>query len=200
MSDVRKRPQRRGPARLFRTVYGQPPLHLLILLASFALCGYAAAKLLDGDWRGIAEWFVGAALIHDLVLVPLYGGTDWLLHRVLRVRGGSTDAAAAAAAEPDVRTAWLRLAVLNHVRVPAFVSLLLLLVYWPLISQDAGPHYQAATLLTPGVFLGRWLLITAALFAASAALLGVRWWRVRGHRRPPRPPVVRSHRPQPPQP
>ena len=45
----------------------------------------------------------------------------------------------------------VRLAVLHHIRVPAFLSLLLLLVYWPLISQDAGSHYQAATLLTPGV-------------------------------------------------
>jgi hypothetical protein len=66
--------------------------------------------------------------------------------------------------------------------VPAFVSLLLLLVYWPLISQDPG-NYTADTALTPGVFLGRWLLITAALFGVSALLFAVRLWRAgRGSR------------------
>jgi hypothetical protein len=73
----------------------------------------------------------------------------------------------------------VRLAVLHHIRVPAFVSLLLLLVYWPLISRDSGPTYRAATLLSPDVFLGRWLLITAALFGASALLLGLRLLRMR---------------------
>lgn len=200
---------RPGAAERFRSLYGERPLHLVILLASFALCGYAAAKLLEGDWRGIAEWFVGAAVIHDLVLVPLYGGTDWVLHRVLREGGGpGSDAAPPEEARPeeatraveDAHRSSVRLAVVHHIRVPAFISLLLLLVYWPLISQDAGSHYQAATLLTPGVFPVRWLLITAALFTASAALLCVRLWRGRAHRPSPRARIVRSHRSHPPQP
>jgi hypothetical protein len=205
---------RTGAAERFRSLYGQRPLHLVILLASFALCGYAAAKLLEGDWRGIVEWFVGAAVIHDLVLVPLYGGTDWVLHRVLREGGGpGSDAAPREEAPPeeappeeappeakDGHRSSVRLAVLHHIRVPAFLSLLLLLVYWPLISQDAGSHYQAATLLTPGVFPVRWLLITAALFGASAVLLCVRLWRGRAHRPSPRSRIIRSHRPHRPQP
>ncbi|WP_329128594.1 hypothetical protein OG552_00555 [Streptomyces sp. NBC_01476] len=148
--------------RLFRTVYGGTPPHLVTLLASFALCGYALARLLTGDWWGIVQWVVGAAVIHDLVLVPLYGGTDWLLHKT--VRAGRPRSA-------------VRIAVVNHIRVPAFLSLLLLLVYWPLISQDSGPTYHYATGLTPGVFRQRWLLISAALFALSAALLALRVWR-----------------------
>ncbi|MFC4032332.1 hypothetical protein ACFO3J_12660 [Streptomyces polygonati] len=148
--------------RLFRAVYGESVLHLLVLLASFALCGYALTRLLAGDRWGVVEWVVGAALIHDVVLVPVYAGTDWLLHKASR--GGRPGSPA-------------RIAVVNHVRVPAFLSLLLLLVYWPLISQDAGPTYRNATLLSPGVFLGRWLLITAVLFAASALLLVFRGWR-----------------------
>lgn len=148
--------------RLFRTLYGESPLHLLALLASFAVCGYALARLLEGDWWGIVQWTVGAALLHDLVLVPLYGGTDWLLHKAVLARR---------------RTSPPRVAVVNHIRVPAFVSLLLLLVYWPVISQGNDAHYEAATALTPGVFFPRWLAITAVLFSVSAALLVLRTWR-----------------------
>jgi hypothetical protein len=153
----------------FRALYGESPAHLLILLASFAVCAYAAARLLDRDWFDVAKWVVGAALVHDLVLVPAYGGADWLLHRALRARGRAGKRGT-------------RIAAVNHLRVPAFVSLLLLLVYWPLISQDPV-NYAADTALTPGVFLGRWLLITAALFGVSALLFAVRLWRAgRGSR------------------
>ncbi|WP_333769414.1 hypothetical protein [Streptomyces sp. IBSBF 2435] len=155
--------------RLLRGLYGEPPLHLVVLLASFALCGYALARLLAGDWWGIVKWSAGAALLHDLVLVPLYGGADWLLHKAVRGRRPRSE---------------FRIAVVNHIRVPAVLSLLLLLVYWPLISQDSGPTYRAATLLSPGVFLGRWLMIAAGLFALSALLLALRRWRAS---RPPRP-------------
>ena len=48
------------------------PLQLLLLVCSFALAGYAGVRLLEGDWFGVALWFVGAALLHDLVLLPLY--------------------------------------------------------------------------------------------------------------------------------
>jgi hypothetical protein len=66
--------------------------------------------------------------------------------------------------------------------VPAFLSLLLLLVYWPLISQRPGAQFELITGLTPGVFLPRWLLITAALFVVSGLLFGVRQWRARASR------------------
>jgi hypothetical protein len=59
--------------RLFHVLYGEPWWHLVALLASFALCGYAMAQLLAGDWWGVVQWAVGAAVIHDLVAVPLYG-------------------------------------------------------------------------------------------------------------------------------
>ncbi|WP_405442237.1 hypothetical protein [Streptomyces avidinii] len=63
----------------------------------------------------------------------------------------------------------------NYVRVPGFVSGVLLLVWWPLILERVG-HYTAATALPADGFLARWLLITAALFAASAMVLIVRTW------------------------
>lgn len=160
-------------AARFRRLYGESPLHLLVLLAGFTVSGYAAVRLLDADWFGVAKWVVGAALVHDLVLVPLYAGTDWLAGRALR-RGRPVPAADGTR---DTRTM-----VLNHLRVPVFLSLLLLLVYWPLVLQDTTV-YARATALSPGVFLGRWLLITAVVFAVSALLLGLRLWRHRPPRR-----------------
>ncbi|MDI5967836.1 hypothetical protein POF50_000455 [Streptomyces sp. SL13] len=153
--------------RLFVRVYGEPPRHLVILLLSFAVCGYALVRLLRTEWLSVLEWVVGAAILHDVVLVPLYGGADWLLHKGVR------------AGKPLSRS---RLAVVNHLRVPAFLSLLTLLVYWPSISRNAGTNYRRATGLSPDVFWPRWLLVTAVLFAASAALLALRAHRTR--RRP----------------
>lgn len=146
----------------FRTLYGEPWWHLAALLTSFALCGYAMARLLAGDWWGVVQWAVGAALVHDLVAVPLYGGADWLLHRAVR------------AGRP--RSPY-RIAVVNHIRVPAFVSLVLLLVYWPLVSMDSGAQYRSATLLDPGVFRTRWLVITGVLFGLSGLHLAFSRWR-----------------------
>jgi hypothetical protein len=150
--------------RLFHAVYGEPWWHLAALLASFSLCGYAMVRLLAGDWRGVTQWVVGAALIHDLVAVPLYGGADWLLHKAVH------------AGRPRSPR---RIAVVNHIRVPAFVSLLLLLVYWPLISKDSGAQLWAVTLLDPGAFRTRWLMITAVLFGLSGLHLTFRLWHVR---------------------
>ncbi|MCJ1678324.1 hypothetical protein MTF65_13395 [Streptomyces sp. APSN-46.1] len=59
---------------------------------------------------------------------------------------------------------------------PAFVSGALLLVRWPLVFRQVG-HCTAGTGLPADVFLGRWLLISAGLFAASTAVLLVRMWR-----------------------
>jgi hypothetical protein len=152
----------------FRRLYGESPLHLLILLTSFVICCYAGVILLEeDDWGGILIWFVGAAVLHDLVLVPLYT----LLDRAVRAGLGL---------RPSVpRTG------VNYVRVPAFVSLLLLLVYWPLVTRASAP-YEPATRLDITVFLGRWLLITAALFGASALWLVWRMWRGRRPRHLPR--------------
>lgn len=150
---------RRTPIERFRALYGGSPAHLLILLASFAVCGYAAERLLERNWFDVAKWVVGAALLHDLVLLPAYAAADWALHRALGARRSGP-----------------RNAVVDHIRVPAFLSLLLLLVYWPLIS-GARTHYAAATALDPNVFLGRWALITGVLFAASAVAFALRRWR-----------------------
>ena len=63
----------------FRHHYGRSPLHLLTLVASFALVGYVIATLGPKQlwnphvwWQSIAVWFVAAIILHDLVLFPFY--------------------------------------------------------------------------------------------------------------------------------
>ncbi|MGP3983694.1 hypothetical protein [Streptomyces sp. KR80] len=167
--------------KAFRTRYGGSPLSLLLLLASFALTVYAGLRLLKGDTTGVVLWFVGAAVLHDLVLLPLYSFADRGLEALFRLGSGSGK---------PVRTTdpgWARTQWINHVRVPVFLSGLLLLVWFPLIL-DRVDHYEAFTGLPGGVFWERWLLISAGLFGASALWLVVRM-TVSRHRAPqPGPP------------
>jgi len=127
------------------------PLHLALLACTFALAGYAGVRLLAGDRFGVALWFVGAALLHDLVLLPLYAALDRGVVRAFDAAGHRER--------------------VMYVRVPAALSALLLLVWFPLISGRADRRYRNATGLPADGFLGRWLLITAVLFAGSALLL-----------------------------
>ncbi|WP_374754108.1 hypothetical protein [Streptomyces sp. SM12] len=150
------------PARL-REAAGSP-LVLVLLAASFALAGYAGVRLLEGRTLLIAVWFVGAALVHDLVLLPLYTVADRALTRALGALGH-------------------REAVL-YVRVPAAFSGLLLLVWFPLISGRVADRYEAATGLPGDGFAARWLLITAVLFAGSALVFVVRLRRAAKDRPP----------------
>ncbi|MCJ0872664.1 hypothetical protein [Streptomyces sp. AP-93] len=153
----------------FRRRYGASPLHLLLTLACFALALYAGIRLLKGDPMGVAIWFVGAALLHDLVLLPAYSFTDRAAQFLFRGRS----AAGESVRRPGV----------NYLRVPLFVSGVLFLVWWPLILQKID-HYTAYTALSADGFLARWLLITAALFITSAIVLLARTWlRPRPERR-----------------
>ncbi len=144
-----------------RRLYGEGPLHLILLAASFCLAGYAGVRLLDGDTVGVLLWFAGAAVLHDLVLLPVYAGAD----RALRAALGP------------------RTALVNFVRVPAFLSGLLLLIWFPLIARRTERRYEAAAGTTPDVYFGNWLLITGVLFALSALWLLVRALRSRTGRR-----------------
>lgn len=146
------------------------PLRTLLLVASFALTAYAGVRLLEGDVVGIVLWFVGAALLHDLVLLPLYTAFDQALQRVAR-RRRTTAEAAPPAPPPGI----------NYVRVPVFVSGILLLVWYPLVLGMAQ-RYEPYTGLDLGVFWERWLLLTAGLFAASGLAFAAR--TLRGRRRP----------------
>ncbi len=135
------------------------PFQIVLLLASFVLAGYAGARFLADDWLGVAIWFVGAALLHDLVLVPLYSLAD----RVPRLAGR----------------------YVNHLRIPALLSLLLLLVWFPLITGPAG-RYAGLTGRPAGNngYALHWLWLTVGLFAASGLWLAVRTLRGRRNRQP----------------
>jgi hypothetical protein len=137
-----------------RRLYGASGLHLLALIASFALAAAALAHFLDtGAPINLLAWFVGAIVAHDLILFPLYAGLDRIAGRL----------------EPKTRVP-----VVNHVRIPGLLSGLLLLVYFPLILRLSAPVYENTTGLNPQVYLGRWLAITAALFLGSAVAYAVR--------------------------
>ncbi len=144
-----------------RRLYGEGPLHPVLLAATFCLAGYAGVRLLDGDTAGVLLWFAGSAVLHDMVLLPVYAGAD----RALRAALGP------------------RTALVNFVRVPAFLSALLLLIWFPLIARRTERRYEAAAGTTPDVYLGNWLLITGVLFALSALWLLVRALRSRAGRR-----------------
>ncbi|WP_432215775.1 hypothetical protein [Streptomyces hygroscopicus] len=163
---------REHPVKGLRARYGASPLHLLLVLCSFFLAVYAGVRLLKGDTLGVLIWFVGAALLHDLVFLPLYTATDRVVQRLFRHRRRTANPSGPLAAGG-----------INYVRVPAFVALLLLLVWYPLILQRV-PGFSLYTGLPSGQFWDHWLLITAALFAASAVCLLVALWRT--HRARPR--------------
>ncbi|CAN5593806.1 hypothetical protein BH24ACT13_BH24ACT13_02720 [soil metagenome] len=145
--------------------YGSDPLHLIAMIACFALAAYAGLKLLSGDLVGILVWFIGAAIIHDLLLFPLYAVADRSAQAVLRRRS---------ATPPQVP--WV-----NYVRVPALLSGLLLLVWFPLIFRLVGP-YRATTGLSQEPYLGRWLAVTAFFFIVSAFAFAFRLRRERAAR------------------
>jgi hypothetical protein len=176
----------RAAARVMWRHYGGSPLHLLALVAAFALAGYAASAVAAaGQWRGFAVWFAVAIVGHDLLLFPLYSLADLSLRRLLPGgpgRGGRTARAGAAGGRAGPGRVAAGPAVLNYVRVPGAFSLLVLLVWFPLIlGLSAGPYHRASG-LSAAPYLGRWLGVTGVMFAVSAACYAVALRR----RRPPR--------------
>lgn len=175
------------PARrrsVFHDVYGSYPLHLLTMAAGFALLGYIVATVKPMTlwnphswWQSIAVWFAGAVIAHDLLLFPIYALADRILWARARRRLGGHR----------------RVLVGNYLRIPALGSGLTLLVFLPGIIGQGASTYLAATGQTQQPFLGRWLLLTAAMFTTSvivylvrAALAGRRGSRVCRLTRDPR--------------
>ena len=147
------------------------PLSVAGHAATFAVAGYAAVQVagLRNPWS-ILVWFVGAILLHDFVLFPLYSAVDRAAERLLPAgrRGG-------------------RIGV-NVVRVPALLSGLLLLAWFPLILERAPGLYGSITGVEQPDYLARWLLITGGLFAVSGAVAVVRSGAAKaGDRRAARP-------------
>jgi hypothetical protein len=147
--------------RRFREHYGAGPFHLLALLTSFAICAYALSRVFDllSDPTRFAIWFGGAIVAHDLVLYPLYSLLGLIAYGAV---------ARQAPRDP------VRLRALNHLRVPALLSGLLLLVWLPLVAGLGDRTFMGATGLRNDVYLQRWLLASAVLFGGSAVLFALR--------------------------
>jgi hypothetical protein len=114
-----------GVMRGFKSLYGSNPLHLLAHIGVFFIAGWSIDQIAGShkliNW---IVWFLGAALLHDLVLLPLYSLVDRGL------AGGGNPVARAAR-----RRRWL-----NYIRVPAVVAGILLLVYFPVILGYSRPR------------------------------------------------------------
>jgi hypothetical protein len=148
--------------------YGANPLHLLALLAAFALAGYAVRSVIAaGQFRGFAIWFAVAIIGHDLLLFPLYSLADLSVQRLLPWGAGRRQASRQAATSPG---AVAGPPVINYVRVPVTFSLLILMAFFPLILGLSEPEYRRASGLTTQPYLWRWLAVTGVLFAGSAVL------------------------------
>ena len=148
----------------FSAIYGARPLHLLTMVSGFALLGYIVATFTPAAlwnpgtwWQSIAVWFAAAVVGHDLLLFPLYALAD----RIISTRAGRPHD------HPKVLAR-------NYIRVPALGAGLTLLIFLPGIIEQGGATYQAATGQTQQPFLGRWLLLTAAMFAVSALAYAAR--------------------------
>ena len=100
--------------RAFARFYGAHPLHLLTMGFAFALVGYVVHVAgiqtfwnRDVWWQSIGVWFVGAVLVHDLLLFPLYALADRSLKTgLIAVRGRV----------PQLQAS---ISPLNYIRVPA---------------------------------------------------------------------------------
>jgi hypothetical protein len=144
----------------FRRRYGASPLHLAGHFVVFAIAAFAIDRMASG--ASLAKLIVlygGFVIAHDLIFLPAYSGLD----RAAR---------AALARLPAPRSA--RVPVMNHIRAPALVSGLLLIIYAPLISgkADAG-YFQASGHHLEG-YLRNWLTITVVLFLGSGLIYAVR--------------------------
>jgi hypothetical protein len=135
-----------------RLRYGAPVWHLAGHAAAFVAIAYALSRLLQpsvGRPLTLIVWLVAGAALHDLVFLPLYSLAD----RIARASGGRA---------------------INYVRVPAVMSGVLLLVYFPLILAKAPAAYERNTGRPPPDYLARWLAITGGLFAASGMVWAVK--------------------------
>lgn len=147
--------------RWLRMQYGAGPMHLFGLACGLAFGGYIVWIVEPApNSARIFLWAGTAALVHDLVLWPLYT----VLDRVASRAGRQTRFA----------IPWI-----NYVRVPTVLSAVMLTVSFPLVLRHSEPAYRTATGLTENPYFGRWLLLSGGAFAFSALVYVLRSARQR---------------------
>ena len=112
----------------FRDKYGAGPLHLIAVVASLAIAGYA---LLETAQRieplNFAIWFGLAIVAHDLIAFPLYSALAALAGRAFLAKGETGRMA------------------LNHLRFPAMLSAFAFVVWFPLILGVSSDFLEEKT-------------------------------------------------------
>ncbi len=106
----------------FRRRYGAGPVHLAAHLLGFAIVVVTFDLIFSGGGLPkLLVLYVGFVIAHDLIFVPdLHGPGS--RHRGVRSRDCRFPVA-------------LGVPMINHVRAPALISALLLIIYGPLISR-----------------------------------------------------------------
>ena len=143
----------------FRALYGAGPLHLLALLASFAIAGAAVVGWFQRprDVVNVLEWFAAAIVLHDLVLLPLYSLLDRIAFGSVR-RRASRGPATSLPGHVDPTP---------YLRIPAILSGILLLVFVPVILGLGAQAELSASGIAESGYLARWLLATGVMLAIS---------------------------------
>lgn len=143
------------PTGGLRGRYGASTKHLVAMGGCLLVSAYAVFLIFDNpSLFRIAVWFVGAAIVWDLLLGPLLALVDRGLQALRGGPGG--------------------VALLNHVRVPLLLSALLFLVWLPVILQRSERTFRLKAGLTQDPYLDRWLLITLVAFVVSGVVYVVR--------------------------
>lgn len=152
----------------FRRLYGAGPRHLVGHVVAFAIAAFAFDQILGGgDVTGLIVWLIALVIAHDLIFVPAYTGIDRLFRRAItRISLPHTT----------------RIPAVNHVRAPALISGLLLIIYLPLISGESDRFYFTLSGHHLTGYLRNWLLITVALFLGSGLIYALRVVRTRVRR------------------
>ena len=143
---------------LFRRVYGESPLHLVGQLATLAVAVYATywvVEVTSTDNLSLLIWFVGGALLHDLLFVPVYLVLD------LIARLGIQD------------HALRHVRAINYIRFPVAISGSMLFLLFPLILSKGKATFERTSGEQAPDYVSRWLLVTALVFAVSAIAYAV---------------------------
>jgi hypothetical protein len=146
----------------FRALYGASVGNLLVLLLSFVVTGLAVVGWFQRprDVTTVIEWFAAAIVLHDLVAVPAYTLLDRIVFGSLRGAGRRRTIVGAVNATP-------------YLRVPAILSGLLLVVFFPVIFGLGSQAELTASGIAEKGYLAKWLIASGVMFALSGAVWGV---------------------------
>jgi hypothetical protein len=149
--------------RRFRYEYGAGPLHLAAVAVCFGVTSYAISQMLGRGILWVALWVLAAALLHDLVLFPLYASSDRVAGLLARLARSSTRTPRPVSA-------------LNYVRFVVVFAGLQGLVWLPLILGLGGLARVSGQ--PQEGYLERWLGLSLAVALVAGLVYTVRWRRL----------------------